>query len=254
MFNIDKDKETFVVGFDYDGVITKRGSSGENEEKWLNREKNFIWRKFLNLVSSIYNKYFSLNKEIIELTKTLKSLGCSIVIISSHTLTTTNYKESKKTRARVKKRLIKNNILFDDIFFIAGNKVDICHEIGVNLMIEDNIDKVKALKDSGIKTIAKKTDKNYHLLTDDLHIVKNLLELINIIRKELDAHQIINNFKNNFSSKNLTDYSKEIIRDSNKPPLLATFDPLPEENILMDLDENLAYDKDKPLTLKKKLK
>lgn len=177
----------FVVGLDYDGVITKRGSSGLNEEKWKKREANVIWRKTLNFVSLIYNKCFSLNKEIIELTRILKEDDCKIIIITSHTLTTSNYKESIQTKNRVKKRLAKHNILYDDIIFIDGDKVDICKALGVNLMVEDNIMKVEALREAGINTLIKKTDKNEHQLDTKQDIVDNLLEVVNIVRKEKES-------------------------------------------------------------------
>lgn len=209
MLNIDiinnNQNKPFVVGFDYDGVITNRGSSGHNEEKWIEREKKLFWRKILNLSSTIYNRFFPLNEEVIELTHQLKAMNCKIYVISSHTLTTNNYKESIKTRQRVIKRLMKKNILFDDVFFVAGDKVEICKILGVNLMNEDNIDKVIALRNAGIPTIAKRTTKNAHLLDNDPSTIDNLLDVLPVVIKEQNNRKLIN--KTNTVIENNNDYN-----------------------------------------------
>lgn len=254
--NLDKNKE-YVVGLDYDGVITKRGSSGENEEKWLKRENNFFWRKILNIVSTIYNKFFSLNEEVIELTRVLKILGIKIIIISSHTLTTTHYKESFQTRTRVKNRLLKYNILHDEIIFVEGDKVDICKELGVDLMIEDNLDKVSALRNAGIPSIAKKTDKNYQFLENEIDYVSNLLELIPIIIEEIYNETILKNITTKINKFAIDhQYNQDYLNEPTKQPIFATFTEQVDDPGLIynEINEAMTITEEKPYTLTKKYK
>ena len=239
MFNIDnldyENDSQFIVGFDYDGVITKRGSSGENEEKWLKREKNILWRKFLNMVSRIYNCFFPLNKEIIELTEQLKALKCKILVISSHTLTTTNYKESKQTRKRIENRLKRENIIYDDIYFVLGDKVEICQKLGVHLMVEDNVEKVKALRSANIPTIAKRTKKNIHLLENDPDAVNDLLEILSFVLKSMQNKKLLDNATKaiNNSNKNLAKNHKNKL-EQNSNPIFASFSEKLEEDNFFD--------------------
>ncbi|MDD2207915.1 MAG: hypothetical protein PHG03_02430 [Bacilli bacterium] len=189
---INKDDESqFTLGIDYDGVITRRGSSGLNEEKWIKREHNIFWRKILNFVSIVYNAIFPINEEIIEVCKEVRDIEGHIVIISSHTLTTSNYKESVAARNRVRARLRRENIPFDKIVFVAGNKVDACKEENIDLMIEDNVDKVKALRCADIDTLAKITNKNNFLLEYDPDAINCLTEALPVIHEIIAKKQLI---------------------------------------------------------------
>ena len=189
---INKDnKSQFTLGIDYDGVVTRRGSSGLNEEKWLKRENNIFWRKLLNFVSMVYNAFCPINEEIVLLCQEVKELGGRNVIISSHTLTTNNYKESIAARNRVIRRLRRENIPFDKIVFVAGNKVEACKKENIDLMIEDNVDKVKALRYANIDTIAKITTKNDFLLEHDPDAIECITEALPIIHEIIAKKEVI---------------------------------------------------------------
>ena len=237
MFDINKinneEESQFLVGFDYDGVITKRGSSGENEEKWQEREKHFMWRKVLNLVSKVYNSFFPLNEGIIELTQLLRELGCKIVVISSHTLTTSNYKESEQTRTRVKNRLIKKDIAFDDIIFIKGDKVEVCQKLGVDLMSEDNVDKIKALRKGGIPTVSKKTDKNRHLLEHDPDAIEEVADMLPFVVEAMNNKELLSASRKallNYNNSSVKSYEKSA---EHKPgALYETFSSSSEEELV----------------------
>lgn len=198
----------YIIVFDYDGVITKRGTSGVNEEKWLERENNFFWRKLIYLISCIYNTYVPFDEIIIELMKKLKELNCKIVIVSSHALTTRNYPESEQIKNKIIDRLEKEHVPYDEIFFEAGDKVDICKKIGAHLVIEDTVSKIKALRENNILTIGKLNKKNSSKLLNNLDevydssvIISNVLYIIKnyeFIKQSLNSINQNKKFKNHF--------------------------------------------------------
>lgn len=235
---INKDNECkLTLGIDYDGVITRRGSSGLNEEKWIKREHNIFWRKLLNFVSIVYNTFFPINEEIIEVCKEVRDIGGHIIIISSHTLTTSNYKESMAARNRVIRRLRRENIFFDKIVFVAGNKVDACKKENIDLMIEDNVDKVKALRTANIDTLAKITTKNDYLLEYDPDAITYLTEALpfihDIIAKKEVIHTASEKINHPIESEGLTLTKTKLLHE--------TFPPLINEPILL-CDSNYTFE------------
>lgn len=187
-FNFNADYE-YVAAFDYDGVVTKRGSSKDNEEKWLKREENYIWRKLMSLISVIYNRIVSYNKEIIEVANNLRNKKCKIIIITSHILTTSDYKESSAARNRIISTLNRRNVPFDAVIFVKGDKVEVCLENNVILMVDDNVDKVKKQKNAGINAIPKITKQNKKTLKNNPLAIKTLTPIIQMVNEILQEKE-----------------------------------------------------------------
>ncbi|MDD4187669.1 MAG: hypothetical protein PHX04_02765 [Bacilli bacterium] len=225
----NNDEHLFTLGMDYDGVITKRGSSGLNEEKWLKREKNILWRKLLNFVSIVYNRFTPINEDAVELCKEAKEEGGRILIISSHILTTSNYKESVAARNRVRRRLRKENIPFDDTVWVSGDKVDACIDNDIDLMIEDNVDKVKALRHNGISTLANKTSKNNISLEHDPDAIDRLIEALPFLHKIIAEKKLINEVVNKIMKPLENNVSIKTFKPSKPKTLFDTFPVLINE-------------------------
>lgn len=219
MFNINKtnqdDDPQLVIVFDYDGVITKIGTSGLNEAKWLEREKSFFWRNLLNIISYFYNKFVPFDENIREVMQQLRENNCKIIIVSSHLLTTNNYPESEKTRNRIIERLNKENIVYDEIYFKSGNKVEICKELGAHLAIEDTTYKIKALRKNEIPTVARINKKNIRELINDPDAIYNSLEILPIVATLKENFELINRTNNIINiTKNNKNYSYRFERGS----------------------------------------
>ncbi len=90
----------------------------------------------------------NIRKFAAEVIKKLREDGNEIFIITargsslSHSANVMLYEENKKI---VKEWLIKNNILYDRIIFSPEDKLDICLNNGINLMIEDKVDNINKI-------------------------------------------------------------------------------------------------------------
>ena len=105
-------------------------------------------------------------------------------------------------------RLEKEHVPYDEIFFEAGDKVDICKKIGAHLVIEDTVSKIKALRENNILTIGKLNKKNSSKLLNNLDevydssvIISTVLYIIKnyeFIKQSLNSINQNKKFKNHF--------------------------------------------------------
>ena len=95
-----------------------------------------------------YTKNIECRKFASEIIKKLRANGCEIYIItargnnSSHSAKVMSYDENKKA---VIDWLKDNDIIYDKIIFSSEDKLDICMENNINLMIEDKVDNINKI-------------------------------------------------------------------------------------------------------------
>ena len=153
------------IGIDIDGVLTDierwqldYGSKFyyENYNKEIinpkGYETNEIFNSDIECDDQFWNKYFkdySINVEVRkfadEVISKLKQDGYEIYIITargsflSHSAKIMTFKENEQI---VKQWLNKNNIYYDDIIFSPEDKLDICINNNIDIMIEDKVDNI----------------------------------------------------------------------------------------------------------------
>lgn len=156
------------IGIDIDGVLTDieqwqldYGSKFyyNNYKKEIVNHKGYetydIFESTQECDDEFWEKYFidySINVDVrrfaAEVIKKLKEDGNEIFIITargsflSHSANVMSYEENKKV---VKEWLKKNDILYDEIIFSPDDKLDICINNEINLMIEDKVDNINKI-------------------------------------------------------------------------------------------------------------
>ena len=156
------------IGIDIDGVLTDIEQwqidfgSKYYYEKYnigIKNHKGYetfeIFETDRKIDDEFWEKYFidySMNVEIRkfanEVIKKLKEDGHEIYIITargsflSHSAEVMSYEENKKI---VLNWLEKNNIVYDKIIFSPEDKLDICVENGIDLMIEDKVENINKI-------------------------------------------------------------------------------------------------------------
>lgn len=80
-----------------------------------------------------------------EVIKKLKNVGNEIYIITARRNTLRDDELGKKTRQIVKKWLLDNDIIYDEIIFSPEDKLEICINNKIDLMIEDKVDNINKI-------------------------------------------------------------------------------------------------------------
>lgn len=80
-----------------------------------------------------------------EVIKKLKEAGNQIYIITTRTNTERNDTLGENTRKIVKKWLKDNDIVYDKIIFSPEDKLDVCLENKIGLMIEDKVENIEKI-------------------------------------------------------------------------------------------------------------
>lgn len=155
------------IGIDIDGVLTDieqwqldYGSkvvyeqyakgivkgNGYDIKEIFNVERNLdddFWRKYLY----DYATKEPARKFSDEVTNKLKEDGNEIYIITARFLTDKDDENGKKMRNIVTNWLKEYNIYYDKIIFSPEDKLDICLENGIDLMIEDKVDNINTISE-----------------------------------------------------------------------------------------------------------
>lgn len=156
------------IGIDIDGVLT-------NIEQWqLDYGSKFYYNHYKKEIvnhkgyetydifesphqydDEFWEEYFidfSINVDVrkfaAEVIKKLKKDGNDIIIITARGSFLSHYKNGmfyEKNKKIVKKWLKKNDILYDEIIFSPEDKLDICIDNGINLMIEDKVENINKI-------------------------------------------------------------------------------------------------------------
>lgn len=153
------------IGIDIDGVLTdieqyqldcgskfmfehynkgiKNGNGYETTEIFdidLSVDDSF-WTQYLPLyaIEEPARKYAN------EVTNKLHEQGHEIYIITARYLTDKDNEEGRKMRRTVKEWLKNNNIFYDKLIFSPEDKLEICKENNIDLMIEDKVDNINKI-------------------------------------------------------------------------------------------------------------
>lgn len=153
------------IGIDIDGVLTDieewqldYGSKYfyENGKKEIVNPKGYevyeifntnislddaFWTKYLEE----YARYCEPRRFASEVIKKLKEDGNTIYIITARFLTKDNTELGEKMRFIVKNWLKENEIYYDKIIFAPEDKLEICLENNIDLMIEDKVENIKKI-------------------------------------------------------------------------------------------------------------
>lgn len=153
------------IGIDIDGVLTDieqwqldYGSKVifENYNKGIINPNGYDIKEIFdverNLDDKFWEKYLfdystkeSARKFSDEVTRKLHEDGNEIYIITARFLTDRNDELGNKMRKIVLNWLKENNIFYDKIIFSPEEKIDICMEKNINLMIEDKVDNINTI-------------------------------------------------------------------------------------------------------------
>lgn len=80
-----------------------------------------------------------------EITKKLEEDGNKIYIITARYLTNKDTEDGEKMRNTVKSWLKENNIYYDKIIFSPEDKLDICINNNIDIMIEDKVENIEKI-------------------------------------------------------------------------------------------------------------
>lgn len=147
-----------IVGVDLDNTITNTNEKIlEYQEKFMKEEKissNMLWNdvsykeKFFNLyLRQIYNEV-DIKDNVVEVLNNLRMGNNKIYIITARSDLFVSGMYNL-----VDNYLIRNNIKVDKIFVDGKDKVDVCIDNDVDIMIEDNRYNYDRLVSNNIKTI-----------------------------------------------------------------------------------------------------
>ena len=143
------------------------------------KEKEYIIKH-----TSMYPKVFV--KEVFD---SLRKKGFEIIIITSRF----NKYWKGKAELYLKKWLKKHNIKYDKIFADVYNKCEVCLKNGIDCLIEDNCENVRAVNSCGIKSILIKTSYNENYSNPLNVFAENWLDAYTILAKQygFDGDDII---------------------------------------------------------------
>jgi uncharacterized HAD superfamily protein len=139
----------------YDMEILKTNNLVNREEpkfqaryNWTKEQQNEFTKKYFLKVS----KESGLMSGFISAYDYLKRQGHQFVVITARGLTPdgTFMKEMEDDAKRV---LQENNILFDKYYWRQGNKLEVCQEENIDIMIDDDWKIIKKLSENQIKTL-----------------------------------------------------------------------------------------------------
>ena len=153
------------IGIDIDGVLTDieqwqldygsktvfeqyhKGivnSKGYDIKEIFDVDKNFddeFWKKYLY----DYAKNEPARKFANEVTKKLSDDGNKVYIITARFLTDRKTAEGEKMREIVRNWLKENEIYYDEIIFSPEDKLEICLNSNIDVMIEDKVDNINKI-------------------------------------------------------------------------------------------------------------
>ena len=94
--------------------------------------------------------------------------------------------EGQKIRAKNELNLLENNINYDDIIYVNGNKIAACKATKADVIIDDNPNNIYALSNAGFKVICFRTDYNQIVENDEtkeIYIAHNWDEVYSLVQE-----------------------------------------------------------------------
>ena len=166
VFNTEMLWATFAELYDClelkrNSMVNKNATKVQDKYDWTDEELNCFLDKYIDVYE------FDLvpgAKEILEL---LKQEGNELIIITARG-TLANSKSEIKI---AEDKLLKENIKYDKVYWGQKNKVEICKQEKIDVMIDDNYEICKMLSNSNVKSLYFYSLGRKHIL-DDSNIVE----------------------------------------------------------------------------------
>lgn len=187
------------IGIDIDGVLTdieqwqldcggkffsKLNKSVVNKDGY---EITEIFNVSEELDSQFWNKYLyeyvtkePSRKYASEVIKKLKDSGNEIYIITARYLTDRNTEDGQRMRQIVIDWLKQQNIIYDEIIFAPEDKLQICLENNIDVMIEDKVANIEKIS-SRLPVICFHAGYNKHCKNDNIYRVYTWYDIYNLI-------------------------------------------------------------------------
>ena len=192
----------YKIGIDIDGCLTdvyswylKNGKEYANKiGKKLVNKNGYDAMKMYGLTPEEFKDFlnerlidYSINEPARENTNTvcnkLISNGHELYIITARFNADKEDEQGLKMRSIVEKWLKDNNIPYTSIIYSSNNKLDICKENDIDIMIEDKPSTLKEIKEH-IPVICFDAPYNRDLDNDNLYRVSNWNEILEIINNK----------------------------------------------------------------------
>lgn len=156
-----------------DGVKNSKQFDYLKRYDWTDNEKQKFINNYLVYATIHSTPLIPLVKEMLEL---FEIEGCNFIFITARGIL------KKETKNAVIQVFEKNNISTDNIHWGIKDKVSKCKELEIDIMVEDNPDICKLLRDNKIKTLYFR-DKDNEKIQDDefLTEVSNVGEICRCI-------------------------------------------------------------------------
>lgn len=187
------------IGIDIDGVLTdieqwqldcggkffsKLNKSVVNKDGY---EITEIFNVSDELDSQFWNEYLHeyvtkepSRKYASEVIKKLKDSGNEIYIVTARYLTDRNTEEGQRMRKIVIDWLEQENIVYDKIVFAPEDKLQICLENNIDVMIEDKVENIEKIS-TRLPVICFHAGYNKHCKNDNIYRAYTWYDIYNLI-------------------------------------------------------------------------
>ena len=187
------------IGIDIDGVLTdieqwqldcggkffsKLNKSVVNKDGY---EITEIFNVSDELDSQFWNEYLyeyvtkePSRKYASEVIKKLKDSGNEIYIITARYLTDRNTEDGQRMKQIVIDWLKQQNIIYDEIIFAPEDKLQICLENNIDVMIEDKVANIEKIS-TRLPVICFHAGYNKHCKNDNIYRVYTWYDIYNLI-------------------------------------------------------------------------
>ncbi len=178
ILDFERTMRSYAEAYDF-LVLRKNGVQNKDQFDYLKRydwteeeKQNFV-NQYLVYATIHSTPLIPFAKEMLEL---FELEGHKVAFITARGLL------KEETKQAVQKVFIKNNFPIDNIYWAVKDKVSLCKELNIDIMIEDNPITCKSLKENKIKTIYFR-DKDNEIIIEDQHLkeVSNLGEICRYI-------------------------------------------------------------------------
>lgn len=118
-----------------------------------------------------------LKENVQESFRKLQKIGCKLYIITARKEDYVN-----NVKSIIIKYLLKYNLVVEDIFINAKDKVDTCKNNNIDIMIDDNLYNYNMLTQNNIRTLLFNDKRKYNLIENS---VESWLQIVEIIKETI---------------------------------------------------------------------
>ena len=191
-------QERMKIGIDFDGVLfdsermfqehavvyaNKHNLGGAIRPNELRAQKRYDWPAADMAVFIAESTPFIENNASVmpNAKRVLKELS------KNHELVAITGRKTPESIERTNQRLKAENIVFDKVIYAADDKLEVCRNLGIELMIEDYYDEVERLSSNGIECFYYNEFTSKSFQRDNVFEVHNWAE----IREELKKRGMV---------------------------------------------------------------